>query len=137
MAISLCSLTGENTGSVDCDVKRGNPQVLIAGSAVFATADYVDSTTLEAAIIAKIKQSKGVATKLFPFPNIQGVTDKTEAPKYATLGYGLQIKLLRSRPGYEFDVDAGSALEKKLMAWDGKQVPFLTWMIMLITICGE
>jgi hypothetical protein len=40
-----------------------------------------------------------------------------------TLGYGTQIKLLRSKPGYEFDVLAGSSLEKKLIAFDGKQVP--------------
>jgi hypothetical protein len=40
-----------------------------------------------------------------------------------TLGYGLQIKLLRSKAGYEFDVLAGSALEKKLIAFDGLIVP--------------
>jgi hypothetical protein len=60
----------------------------------------------------------------FPFPVIQGVNDKTEAAKYGTLGYGLQVKLMRSKPGYEFDVIAGSALEKRMMAFDGSIVPF-------------
>lgn len=123
MSISLCSQTGANTGGIDCDVTRGIPQVIIAGSKQFASSDYVDSDTFEAAFTAAIKQAAGTATKLFPFPVIQGNTAKTEAAKYATLGYGTQIKLLRSKPGYEFDVLAGSSLEKKLIAFDGKQVP--------------
>lgn len=121
--VSLCSQTGANTGGIDCDVTRGIPQVIIAGSKVFASADYVDSDTFEAAFTAAINQAAGSASKLFPFPVIQGNTSKTEAAKYATLGYGTQIKLLRSKPGYEFDVLAGSSLEKKLIAFDGKQVP--------------
>jgi hypothetical protein len=123
MAVSLCSQTGANTGGIDCDVTRGIPQVIIAGSKSFASADYVDSDTFEAAFSAAIKQAAGTASKLFPFPVIQGNTAKTEAAKYSTLGYGTQIKLLRSKPGYEFDVLAGSSLEKKLIAFDGKQVP--------------
>jgi hypothetical protein len=124
MAISICSSVGANTGDIDCDIVRGNPLVLIPGSAEFDTNDTVDSTTFEAAFTAKINQAAGTSDKLFPFPVIQGVTDKTEAAKYGTLGYGLQVKLLRSKQGYEFDVLAGSALEKRLMAFDGKQVPF-------------
>lgn len=124
MAISLCSTVGQNTGGIDCDVNRGNPQVLIPGSASFAPADTVDSTTFEAAFRAKIKQSNGTADKLFPFPVIQGVTDQTEAATFGTLGYGLRVKLRRAKQGYEFDVLAGSALEKRMMAFDGKQVPF-------------
>lgn len=123
MSVSLCSQTGANTGGIDCDVTRDIPQVIIAGSKSFATADYVDSDTFESAFVAAIKQSAGATNKLFPFPVIQGNTSKTEAAKYATLGYGTQIKLLRSKPGYEFDVLAGSSLEKKLIAFDGKQVP--------------
>lgn len=124
MAVSLCSTVGQNTGGIDCDVVRGNPQVLIPGSAIFDSTDYASSTTFEAAFTAKIKQSTGTSDKLFPFPVIQGVTDKTEAAKYGTLGYGLQIKLLRSKQGYEFDVLAGTALEKRLMAFDSKIIPF-------------
>jgi hypothetical protein len=99
------------------------PQVIVVGSKVFSAANYVDSDTFEAAFTAAIKQAAGTASKLFPFPVIQGNTPKTEAAKYATLGYGTQIKLLRSKPGYEFDVLAGSTLEKALIAFDGKQVP--------------
>lgn len=123
MAVSNCSIIGQNTGGVDCDFERGNPQVIIAGSAAFTPSETVDSTTFEAAFTSKIKQSTGVADKLFPFPVITGVTDKTEAAKYGSSGYGLQIKLLRSKAGYEFDVLAGTALEKRLMAFDGKQIP--------------
>jgi hypothetical protein len=68
MAISLCSTVGQNTGGIDCDVERGNPQVLIPGSASFSPSDYVDATTFEAAFTDKIKQANGTADKLFPFP---------------------------------------------------------------------
>ena len=51
------------------------------------------------------------------------MADQTEAAKYGTLGYGLKIKLLRSKQGYEFDVIAGSSLEKKLIKFDGKVIP--------------
>ncbi len=120
---SICGLVGGNTGSIDCDVTRGNPTQLIFGSAAFAAASYVDSATLKAAFLTKIKQAGTATDKLFPLPVIQGVSDKTEAAKYGSLGYGLQVKLLRSKPGYEFDVIAGSSLEKQLIKWDGKVVP--------------
>lgn len=120
---SICGLVGANTGAIDCDVTRGNPTQIIAGSASFAAADYADSDTLKAAFLTKIKQAKTASDKLFPFPVIQGVSDKTEAAKYGSLGYGLQVKLLRSKPGYEFDVLAGSSLEKQLVKFDGKVVP--------------
>jgi hypothetical protein len=121
--VSLCSTVGRNTGAIDCDPVRSNPQVIIVGSAVFPLSDTVDSDTFETAFIEKIKQSTGISDKLFPFPAIQGTTSKTVAAKYGTLGYGLQIKLLRSKQAYELQVLAGSSLEAALLAFDGKQMP--------------
>jgi hypothetical protein len=126
MATSLCGSAGyKNTGAIACDIERGVPVMMIVGGGTFSTGDYADSTTMDAAIISKLKLSQGNSQKLYPFPVIQGNTDKTEAAKFATLGYGLQIKTVRSKPGYEFDVLAGSTLEKKLMSFDGKNVPVL------------
>lgn len=124
MALSLCASIGANTGIIDCDLTRGNPVKLAAGSATFDSDDYADQTTMDAAILSKLILANGDSQKLYPFPVIQGNTDQTEAAKYGNLGYGLKVKLLRSKPGYEFDVLAGSALEKKLIAWDGQIVPF-------------
>lgn len=120
---SLCGTVGQNTGAIDCDVVRGNPQIIIAGSKSFAPADYATAAAFKSAFLAAMKLATGSADKLFPFPVIQTVTDKTEAAKEGTLGYGLKVKLLRSKQGYEFDVLAGSALEKKLIAFDGQVVP--------------
>lgn len=123
--ISICSAVGANTYGVDCDVERGIPVQLLFGSVSFAPADYADQDTLEAAILAAIRQASGTSSKLFPMPVIQGTTDKTVAAKFGTLGYGLEIKLLRSKQGYEFDVLAGTDLEKRLIAFDNKTLPVL------------
>lgn len=125
MSLSLCGGIGANTGQIDCDIIRGNPAKIIAGSASFSSSDYADPATMDAAILTKLLFATGNSQKLFPFPVIQGTADQTEAAKYGNLGYGLKVKLLRSKPGYEFEVLAGTALEKKLIAWDGQIVPFL------------
>lgn len=120
---SICATEGANTGGIDCDPVRGLPLQLIPGSASFTPTDYATNATLEAAFLDKIIQPAGSSDKLFPFPVIQANSPKTTAAKYATLGYGLEIKILRSKPGYEFEVLAGSALEKKLIKFDGLQIP--------------
>jgi hypothetical protein len=126
MATSLCGSAGyENTGQVACDLERGNPIMILGGGATFSPADYADQATMDAAIIAKLKLANGNSQKLYPFPVIQGTADQTEAAKYGTLGYGLRFKLVRSKPSYEFDVLAGSSLEKRLMSFDGETVPLL------------
>lgn len=125
MSVSNCSIVGKNTGDVKCDFTRGNPQVLIFGSKVFSPSETVDEDTYEAAMLDAINLSTGDSDKMFPLPVIQGVADQTEAAKYGTLGYGLKVKLQRSKPGYEFDILAGSALEKRIMAFDGKVIPVI------------
>lgn len=121
--ISLCGAVGRNTGEIDCDPVRGNPVKIMLGSSTFLAADYADSPTLKIAFVNRMKRGAGDPEKLFPLPVIQGTTDKTVAAKEGTLGYGLTFKLQRGKPGYEFDVVAGSTLEKKLMAFDKKQMP--------------
>jgi hypothetical protein len=125
MSLNLCGSIGANTGEIDCDITRGNPIKIAPGGATFSPSDYADQTTMDAAILGKLILPNGNSQKLYPFPVIQGTTDQTEAAKTGALGYGLKIKLLRSKPGYEFDVLAGSSLEKKLIAFDGQTVPLL------------
>lgn len=120
---SICGQVAANMGQIDCDVRRGNPTLIIAGSAIAAPSDYATLAAYKAWLIGKIKQSNTASDKMFVFPVIQGNSDQTEAAKYGTLGYGLKIKLLRSKQGYEFDVLCGSSLEKKLIKFDGKILP--------------
>lgn len=120
---SICGQVAANTGTVDCDVVRGVPASIIVGSGSFLTSDYATSAGFKTAFLQKIKKANTASDKLFPFPVIQGTTDKTVAAKEGNLGYGLRVVLLRSKPGYEFDVLAGSSLEKKLMKFNNKTIP--------------
>lgn len=120
---SICGQVAANTGGIDCDVTRGVPSSLIVGSGSFLTTDYATSAGFKTAFLQKIKRANTAGDKLFPFPVIQGNTDKTVAAKEGNLGYGLRVVLLRSKPGYEFDVLAGSSLEKKLMKFNNKTIP--------------
>lgn len=122
-AFSICGQVAANTGSVDCDVVRGVPSSIIVGSGSFTTSDYATSAGFKTAFLQKIKRANTASDKLFPFPVIQGTTDKTVAAKEGTLGYGLVVVLLRSKPGYQFDVLVGSSLEKKLMKFNNKTIP--------------
>jgi hypothetical protein len=123
MSISLCGNLDVNTGAIACDDRRGNPSMIILGSAEFAAADYADTATFDAALIAKTKLARNSAQKLYPLPVIQGVTTQTEAAKYGTMGYGLKVKIARSKPGYEFDMLPGTTLEKQLIKFDGRTIP--------------
>jgi hypothetical protein len=120
---SICGLSAGNTGSVDCDPVRSTPAVLIPGSGSFLPANYVDLPTFKPLFIGKLKKANTASDKLFPFPTIQGTTDKTVAAKEGNLGYGLRVVLTRSKAGYEFDVLAGSNLEKRLMKFNNKTLP--------------
>lgn len=123
MSLSLCGTIGANTGPVLCDITRGNPLTIMFGSSIFTTGEQASNATLKAAMLNRIKRSAGDSEKLFPLPVIVGTATKTAAAKYGTYGYGLQTKLLRSLKAYEFDVLAGSTLERNLIAFDGQTVP--------------
>jgi hypothetical protein len=124
MATSLCGSSNfKNTGAIPCDITRGLPIMIIPGGAEFPEEEYANVATMDAAFIGKMKLDNGDSQKLYPFPVIQGNTNQTEAAKFGTLGYGLREKLVRSKPAYEFDVKAGSQLEKQLMSFDGQTIP--------------
>jgi len=120
MAISICGTVGGNTGEIQCDIFRGLPKQLILGGATFTSSDWTTIAVFEAAFKAKLKLAKGSSSKLFPTPAIVGAADKTTAAKTATLGYGTPVKLLDSLWGAEFDVLAGTTLEKELKKFDGQ-----------------
>lgn len=123
MSFSLCGLIGGNTGGMDCDVQKGLLQQIAVGSPEFTPTDFATPASFQAAFIAKLKLATGSNDKVFVFPVIQGVSDKTTAAKFGNSGYGLQVKLLRSKPGYEVEVLAGTLMEKNLVKYDGKIVP--------------
>ncbi len=124
MSFDLCSSSFDNTGAVKCDRRRGIPKKVIIGGKVFATGDYTSQSVFDAALLAAFKVAKGAAGKLYPFPEITGVTDTTEANTESTLGaFGPKVTLVEGKPGYVFDVIAGTDQEKRLRKFNGQQVP--------------
>jgi hypothetical protein len=96
---SLCGSVGANTGAVKCDRRRGIPKKIVIGSKTFDSDDYASASTFDDAFLAALKLATGDADKLYPFPEITGVTDATEANKESTLGaFGPKITLIEGRP---------------------------------------
>lgn len=124
MSYSLCGSVGANTGAIKCDRRRGIPKKVIIGSKEFNSADYASASTFDAAFLACFLLATGDADKLYPFPEITGVSDKSEANKESTLGaFGPKITLIEGKPAYEFDVIAGVTLEKFMRKFNGQSVP--------------
>jgi hypothetical protein len=124
MSFSLCGNVGANTGVIKCDRRRGIPKKIIVGSKEFDSSDYASSSAFDAALLASFKLATGDPDKLYPFPEITGVTDKADANKEGNLGaFGPKVILIEGKPAYEFDVIAGTSLEKFLRRFNGQQVP--------------
>jgi hypothetical protein len=121
--ISICGSVGKNTGPIACDVKRGRPVGIVLGGAVFAPSAYATPATFQTNFVAKLKKATGASDKLYPFPEIQGNTDKTDANKEGTLGYGLKFILLQGKPAYEFDMIPGTTQEIAMRKFNNTQVP--------------
>src|SRR6059058_1145465 len=124
MSFSICSTSGANTGAISCDRRRGIPVKVIIGGKSFTSSEYATQSAFDIALLAAFKQAAGASSKLFPFPEITGVSDKTEANKESTLGaYGPKVTLIEGRPSYEVDIIAGVQQEKALRKFNGQQVP--------------
>lgn len=121
--ISLCGNVGTNTGPIACDIKRGVPKVIMLGGASFDDNDYSSNTAFQAALLSAINLATGDPGKLFPFPEIQNVTNNTEANTTGTTGLGFQLILREGKPAYTFGVIVGSNLEKRLRAFNNQIVP--------------
>jgi hypothetical protein len=123
MSLNLCGSIGDNTGPVPCDVTRGVPKFPFVSGKVFQPSDYATPTAFATAFKAAVKLATGNTSKMFPFPEIQGSTDKTDANKEGTLGYGFKQVLLEGRPAYEFDVLIGQTQFQKLRKFNRTIAP--------------
>lgn len=126
MSLNLCGTVGGNTGQIPCDAQRGLPKLMFVGGKVFSPSDYLTPDTLQAAIKAAVKLGQGNSDKLFPFPEIGGTTDQTDALKTATLGYGLKQVTIEGRPGYSYQVQVGQAGFQALRLFNRAIVPIFT-----------
>jgi len=124
--ISFCGSVGANTGGIKCDTRRGNPQRIIVGGASFAVAG-ITSATFKTDLLIAVKLATGASGKMYPFPEIVGVTNNTEANTEATLGNGVKLIQREGRPAYTFDVLIGTNLEKQLRKFNGAIVPIMVF----------
>lgn len=121
----LCGFVGSNTGGIKCDKQRGNPKKPFIGGKVFMPSEYLLPDSFQAALKAACKLPSTNSDKMFPFPEIAGATDQTDALKTATLGYGLKQITLEGRPGYEFQVVVGQAQFQAMRSFNRAVVPVL------------
>lgn len=121
--ISLCSTIGANTGRIKCDIARGIPKFILLGDAVIEKADLASPALFKAALIAATQVASGEPGKLFPLPEIQSVTNSTEAPTDGTLGLGFKFELRAGRPTYVFGFLCGINLETRLREFHNQTVP--------------
>ena len=126
MSLNLCGSIGVNVGPVPCDVTRGLPRFIFLGGKVFQPSDYASPSAFTTAFKAAAKLANGNTSKLFPLPEIQGNTPKTDANKEGTLGYGFKQVLLEGRPAYEFDVLIGQTQFQKLRKLNRQIIPAFT-----------
>lgn len=125
MSFSLCSTTLGNTGAILCDVSPGIPKkisVWNGSKALTAIAGSLFQPFLE----ASSKKSKLDSDKLFVFPTIEDVADKSESNKEGSLNQGFKTILVEGKPGYEFKVFAGASLVPQLRKFNNQTVRVLT-----------
>lgn len=123
MSFSLCGSIDTNVGAINCDVRKAVAKNLIVGGASFTSSNYADSDSFKTAYSTAVKLAKGSSGKLFPFPEIQGITNNQEANVQGALGLGLQFILREGKPAYAFDIVTGTALERKLRKFNRQTVP--------------
>lgn len=122
--VSLCSNVGSNVGRIKCDKKRGVPKFLLLGDAVIDAATIASGyAAVKAALIAATRVVTGESGKLFPSPEIQAVTNGTEAPTTGTLGLGYTFELRAGRPIYTFGFIMGINEEMAWQAFHNQIIP--------------
>lgn len=123
--LNLCGLVGGNTGGINCDSQRSLPKKFFAGGKVFQKSEYATPDLFQAALKAACKLPTGNSSKLFPFPEIVGTTEQTDALKTAAFGYGLKQITIEGRPGYEFQIICGQTQYQALRHFNRAIVPIV------------
>lgn len=118
-----CTTEGGNTGYGTCFL---NPKNIVGGFIVpkdfeLVTADLATS----AATITKLEAGTllAAASRVYPLPRFENLTDNTEEATLQTLGYGGLHKTREGRYNWTYQfVDGGLCLSNALRKFNGKKV---------------
>lgn len=125
---SVCgNATRTNTGSFDCDEARKIPRKLGIGSKAFDAADTADPVTFKTAIIAASKLPYTDSNKLLFIHKLRDPQDKTSDPTKGKVGDGPEQILLEGLPAFEYSVEIGHDLYKRLRKLNKRRVPIFTY----------
>lgn len=121
MSISLCASSTANTGGIQCDIAPGIPVALMVWNDT-KTITSITGTNFQPFLEAGSLLSKSAAGKVFVFPIIQDVSDKSEGNKEGSLNQGFKTVLLEGKPAYEFKVFAGQSLVPQLRKFNNQSL---------------
>lgn len=122
MSYSLCGTSVDNLGQQECDKAKGVLQKIAIDNGIVAAADCVSPAAFHARLVAKSKLPKSDAQKLFILPEIQEITDASEANKEGSLNLGFKTVLLEGKPAYKVKFFGGADLLKRCKTFDNQTV---------------
>lgn len=128
MSFSLCAAANlPNTADIDCDISKGVLDRLYIYNGEIAAADYATPALFLTKLIANSKKSRNDSEKIFPLSLVYETTDKSEANKTGTLGYGFTQILREGLPSYEVKLRIGNTLYKQLRKFNNQTVRLLEY----------
>lgn len=105
---AFCATSGGNTGIDDCSLTLKNivRGFLVPKSFELTEAQLADSATALAALIAATR-SDSPLTRVYPLPEVVGITDSSEDVVLQTLGYGTPVPVRQGNYNLTFAYLAG------------------------------
>lgn len=122
MAYSLCGTSVDNLGQQECDKAKGVLNRIAIDNGVVGEADYATPALFHAELTEKSKLSKSATEKLFILPEVQEISDASEANKEGSLNLGFKATLMEGKPGYKFKFFGGADLLKRCKTFDNQTV---------------
>ncbi len=126
MSFSLLTTSVANTGGILGDVSPG----IIKTFAIWNGSKAISAITgaaFQPFLEASSVKAKADGDKLFLFPDIQDIADKSEANKEGSLNQGFKITLIEGKPAYEYKVFAGATQTPFLRKFNNQSVRLLTF----------
>jgi hypothetical protein len=124
-----CAGAGANTGISECflDIKNIVGGAIVPNDFELSAAQLASADTIMAALEADVNEDLP-ADRVYPLPEIVGVTDNTEDPVSQTLGYGDPVIVREGKYNFAYQfVRGGFCVNKALRKFNKKAVKVILW----------